>query len=97
MAECSCVSTRSVPAIVAANRCSVQVVSSMEELYKFMNQSNATLDLKVGSELATEPLPEGEVAEVHPDFCLAQLGMPYLLANESAEPAPSSSVLSDRD
>jgi len=46
------------------------VVSSMEELYKFMNQSNATLDLKVGSELATEPLPEGEVVEVHPKFCL---------------------------
>lgn len=33
----------------------------MEELYKFMNQSNATLDLKVGNELATE---EGEPAEV---------------------------------
>ncbi|DBB00313.1 TPA: Dynein beta chain, flagellar outer arm [Trebouxia sp. C0004] len=41
----------------------IKVVSSMEELYKFMNQSNATLDLKVGSELATEPLPEGEVVE----------------------------------
>ena len=38
----------------------------MEELYKFMNHSNATLDLKVGNELATEPLPEGEVAEVCP-------------------------------
>lgn len=33
----------------------------MEELYKFMNQSNATLDLKDGNELATE---EGEPAEV---------------------------------
>ena len=32
----------------------------MEELYKFMNQSNATLDLKVGNELATEAAPEGE-------------------------------------
>lgn len=31
----------------------------MEELYKFMNQSNATLDLKVGSELATEAPEEG--------------------------------------
>ena len=31
----------------------------MEELYKFMNQSNATLDLKVGSELATETPEEG--------------------------------------
>ncbi|KAA6419077.1 MAG: flagellar outer dynein arm heavy chain beta [Trebouxia sp. A1-2] len=41
----------------------IKVVSSMEELYKFMNQSNATLDLKVGSELATEPLPEGEAVE----------------------------------
>lgn len=39
----------------------LQVVGSMEELYKFMNQSNATLDLKVGNELATE---EGEPAEV---------------------------------
>ena len=63
----------------------------MEELYKFMNQSNATLDLKVGSELATEPLPEGEVVEVHPDICLAQLGMLYLLADESPDPAASSS------
>ncbi len=42
----------------------------MEELYKFMNQSNATLDLKVGNELATEALPEGEVAEVHPALWL---------------------------
>lgn len=31
----------------------------MEELYKFMNQSNATLDLKVGNELATEAPAEG--------------------------------------
>ena len=46
--------------------CIAQVVSSMEELYKFMNHSNATLDLKVGNELATEPLPEGEAAEVCP-------------------------------
>lgn len=36
----------------------------MEELYKFMNQSNATLDLKVGNELATEAPAEGEPAEV---------------------------------
>ena len=37
----------------------------MEELYKFMNQSNATLDLKVGNEAAAEAAPEGEVpAEV---------------------------------
>ena len=71
MAECSCVSAKCAFAIVAANNYSLQVVSSMEELYKFMNQSNATLDLKVGSELATEPLPEGEVVEVHPDICLA--------------------------
>lgn len=44
----------------------------MEELYKFMNQSNATLDLKVGNELATE---EGEPAEVPSllqfEFCIA--------------------------
>ena len=39
----------------------LQVVGSMEELYKFMNLSNATLDLKVGNELATE---EGEPTEV---------------------------------
>ena len=38
----------------------------MEELYKFMNQSNATLDLKVGSELITEAPEEGaEPLEVH--------------------------------
>ena len=37
-----------------------QVVGSMEELYKFMNQSNATLDLKVGNELAAETLIDGE-------------------------------------
>lgn len=37
----------------------------MEELYKFMNQSNATLDLKVGNELVTE---EGEPAEVFAVF-----------------------------
>ena len=36
----------------------------MEELYKFMNQSNATLDLKVGNELATEAPAEGDAAEV---------------------------------
>lgn len=42
----------------------LQVVSSMEELYKFMNHSNATLDLKVGNELATETPAEGEAAEV---------------------------------
>lgn len=44
----------------------LQVISSMEELYKFMNQSNATLDLKVGSELITEAPEEGaEPLEVH--------------------------------
>lgn len=62
----------------------------MEELYKFMNQSNATLDLKVGSELATEPLPEGEAVEVHPELCLAYLGTPSLLADEGPHPAASS-------
>ncbi len=67
----------------------------MEELYKFMNQSNATLDLKVGSELATEPLTEGEAVEVHFEFCLAYLGMLLLLSNE--RPHPHSPVLSDRD
>lgn len=41
----------------------------MEELYKFMNQSNATLDLKVGNEVATE---EGEPAEVIDVSCLAK-------------------------
>ena len=46
----------------------LQVVGSMEELYKFMNQSNATLDLKVGNELATE---EGEPAEV--------IALPFIL------------------
>lgn len=39
----------------------------MEELYKFMNMSNATLDLKVGNEVATE---EGEPIEVLNLLCL---------------------------
>ena len=58
----------------------------MEELYKFMNQSNATLDLKVGSELVTEPVPEGETAEV---FSILLYGMclgykPHLSVMSSA-------------
>lgn len=40
----------------------VQVSSSMEELHRFMAQSNATMDLKVGSEAAAEVAESGEAA-----------------------------------
>ena len=60
-ARVCCVLHFSCKHIVACSHQAVylQVISSMEELYKFMNHSNATLDLKVGSELITEAPEEG--------------------------------------
>lgn len=60
----------------------------MEELYKFMNQSNATLDLKVGNELAADAAEGEALAEVRYGYIFCGTGLAGMVSTCQAQASP---------